>query len=99
MVNNNAAEVADLRERIGAKVGQSDSALAGLQAALGAQQAEIAALKLQIGSIGGQQPSGSSGSGDCKKVFSVLDIKVSSGLEIARRFEFCYLDKSFSQCY
>jgi len=63
VVNNNAAEVADLKVRIGAKVGQSDSAFAGLQAALGAQQAEIAALKQQFGSIGEQRQSGSQSSG------------------------------------
>ena len=40
--------------RIGAKVGQSDSAYAGLQAALGAQQAEIAILKQQFANIGEQ---------------------------------------------
>ena len=37
VVNANAAEVADLREKIGAKVGQTDSAFSNLQAALGAQ--------------------------------------------------------------
>ena len=46
VVNNNAAEVADIKVTIGAKVGESDSAFAGLQAALGAQQAEVAMLKL-----------------------------------------------------
>ena len=51
VVNNNAAEVADLKVRIGAKVGQSDSAFAGLQAALGAQQAGIAVLKQQFATI------------------------------------------------
>ena len=50
-VVNNAAEVADLKVRIGAKVGQSDSAFAGLQAALGAQQAGIAVLKQQFATM------------------------------------------------
>jgi len=48
VVNNNAAEVADLKVRIGAKVGESDSVLVGLQAALGAQQAETAMLKSSL---------------------------------------------------
>ena len=59
VVNNNAAEVADLKVRIGAKVGQSDSVFSGLQAALGAQRVEIALLKQQFATIGEQRPSGS----------------------------------------
>ena len=48
VINDSAAEIADLKVRIGANVGESDSVLVGLQAALGAQQAEIAVLKKQF---------------------------------------------------
>ena len=80
IVNNNAAENADLKVRIGAQVGQSDSAFAGLQAALGAQQAEIAVLKQQFSRIGEQRPSGSQSSSS-GKFQSILDLKAASGLE------------------
>jgi len=77
VVNNNAAEVADLKVRIGAKVGESDSVLVGLQAALGAQQAEIAMLKKQFSE---QRPSGSP-SASSGRFQSILDYKPLSGLE------------------
>ena len=75
VVNANAAEVADLKEKIGAKVGQSDSAFSNLQAALGAQQAEIVALKLQIGSFEERQRGGTYGRSEGKSSFSSLDSK------------------------
>ena len=77
VVNNNAAEIADLKVRIGAKVGESDSVLVGLQAALGAQQAEIAMLKKQFFE---QRPSGNP-SADSEKFQSILDFEALSGLE------------------
>ena len=77
VVNNNAAEVADLKVRIGAKVGESDSVLVGLQAALGAQQAEIAMLKKQSA----EQRPGGTPSGGSGRFQSILDFKPLSGLE------------------
>ena len=78
VINDNAAEVADLKVRIGAKVGESDSVLVGLQAALGAQQAEIAMLKKQFAE---QRPSGSTTGGGSGRFQSILDFKPLSGLE------------------
>ena len=80
VVNANAAEVADLREKIGAKVGQTDSAFSNLQAALGAQQAEIIALKLQIGSMENQQP-GTFGKSEGNSSFGSLDCRAVTSLE------------------
>jgi len=81
VVNANAAEVADLKEKIGAKVGQSDSAFSNLQAALGAQQAEIVALKLQIGSMDERQREGTFGRSEGKSSFGIIDCKAVIGLE------------------
>ena len=78
VINDNAAEVADLKVRIGAKVGESDSVLAGLQAALGAQQAEIAVLKKHTADKGS---SGSTTHGGSGRFQSILDFKPLSGLE------------------
>ena len=78
VINDNAAEVADLKVRIGAKVGESDSVLVGLQAALGAQQAEIAMLKKQFAE---QRPSGSTTGGGSGRFQSIQDFKPLSGLE------------------
>ena len=78
VTNDNAAEVADLEVRIGAKVGESDSVLVGLQAALGAQQAEIAMLKKQFAE---QRPSGGTTGGRSGRFQSILDFKPLSGLE------------------
>ena len=63
--------------RIGAKVGESDSVLVGLQAALGAQQAEIAMLKKQFSE---QRPSGNP-SASSGRFQSILYFKPLSGLE------------------
>ena len=70
VVNDNAAEVDDLRVRIGAKVGESDGVLVGLQAALGAQQAEIAILRKQFAE---QRPSGGTTGGGSGRFQSILD--------------------------
>ena len=78
VINDNAAEVADLKVRIGAKVGESDSVLVGLQAALGAQQAEIAILKKQFAE---QRPSGGTTGGGSGRFQSILDFKLLPGLE------------------
>jgi len=80
VISDNAAEVADLKVRIGTKVGESDSVLVGLQAALGAQQAEIIALKLQIGSMDTQQQ-GTYGRSEGKSSFGIIDCRAISGLE------------------
>ena len=64
VINDSAAEVADFTVRIGAKVGESDSVLVGLQAALGAQQAEIAILRKQFAE---QRPSGGATGGGSAK--------------------------------
>jgi len=78
VINDNAAEVADLKARIGAKVGESDSVLVGLQAALGAQQAEIAMLKKQFAE---QRPGGGTTGGGPGRFQSILDFKPLSGFE------------------
>ena len=82
VISDNAAEVADLKVRIGTKVGESDSVLVGLQAALGAQQAEIIALKLQIGSMDTQQQ-GTHGRSEGKSSFGISDYRAFAGLENA----------------
>ena len=64
--------------RIGAKVGESDSVLVGLQAALGAQQAEIAAMKKQFADKGSSDSTTHGGSG---RFQSILDFKPLSGLD------------------
>ena len=81
VINTNAAEVTDLKEKIGAKVGQSDSAFSNLQAALGAQQAEIVAIKLQIGSFEERQRGGAYGRSEGASSFSILDCKAIIGLD------------------
>ena len=58
--------------RIGAKVRESDRVLVGLQAALGAQQAEIAVLKKQLADQGS---SGSPTHGGSGRFQSILDFK------------------------
>ena len=70
VINDNAAEVADLKVRIGAKVGESDSVLVGWQVALGAQQAEIAILRKQFAE---QRPSGGTTGGGSGRFQSILD--------------------------
>ena len=52
-----------------------------MQAALGAQQAEIVALKLQIGSIEERQQGGAYGRSEGKSSLSILDCKAIIGLD------------------
>ena len=76
--------MSDLKVRIGTKVGESDSVLVGLQAALGAQQAEISSLKLQIGSMGAQQQTTYSKS-EGKSALGIIDCKGISSLKTLDR--------------
>jgi len=71
---DNSAEVSDLKVRIGTKVGESDGVLVGLQAALGAQQAEIISMKLQIGAMDTQQQTTYSKS-EGKSALGIIDCK------------------------
>jgi len=81
VITDNAAEVADLKGRIGTKVGESDSVLVGLQAALGFQNAEISALKLQIGNMTTEQRT-TTGRSEGSNRFGIIDCKGISNLKI-----------------